>query len=178
MHQTPFVLWLTGLSGAGKTTIANLISCELSKRCYYNYIIDADAIRDGINKDLQFSVEDRNENVRRISEISYLMYDAGLIVIVSSISPLEKQRQYARKLFPAGQFIEVFVDTPLGICEARDIKGLYMLYRSGLIRDLTGFDSPYENPTNPEIRIDTTELSAERCADQILIYLNQRGLID
>jgi bifunctional enzyme CysN/CysC len=169
--QQACVLWLTGLSGAGKSTIANLIEKKLAAQGRHTYLLDGDNVRHGLNKDLGFTAQDRVENIRRVAEVSRLMVDAGLIVLVSFISPFRSERRMARELFAAGEFLEVFVDTPLAEAERRDVKGLYKKARRGELKNFTGIDSPYETPENPEIRIDTTSLSAEAAADEVIARL-------
>ena len=165
--QTPRVVWLTGLSGAGKSTIANLLEKRLLASGRHTYLLDGDNVRHGLNKDLGFTEEDRVENIRRVAEVARLMVDAGLIVLVSFISPFRAERQMARELVGEGEFIEVFVDTPLAEAERRDVKGLYRKARAGELKNFTGVDSPYEPPLAPEIRIDTTRLSPEQAAEEI-----------
>ena len=159
--QTPSVLWFTGLSGAGKSTIANLVEKELHRLGCHTYMLDGDNVRHGLNKDLGFTQADRVENIRRIGEVARLMTDAGLIVLVSFISPFRSERRMARDLMEEGEFLEVFVDTPLEVAEQRDPKGLYAKARRGELANFTGIDSPYEPPENPEVRLDTTTLSSE-----------------
>jgi bifunctional enzyme CysN/CysC len=165
-HQRPRCLWFTGLSGAGKSTIANLVDKRLLALGHHAYLLDGDNVRHGLNKDLGFTDADRVENIRRVAEVARLMVDAGLIVLVSFISPFRAERRMARELFAEGEFLEVFVDTPLSVAEGRDAKGLYAKARAGQIRNFTGIDSPYEVPEHPEIVLDTTthgpeELTAE-----------------
>jgi bifunctional enzyme CysN/CysC len=177
MHQTPCVLWLTGLSGAGKSTIANLVETELHRRGHHTYLLDGDNVRHGLNRDLGFTEADRVENIRRVAEVAKLMVDAGLIVIVSFISPFRSERQMARALFAEGEFMEVFVDTPLEVAESRDPKGLYKKARRGELENFTGIDSPYEPPENPEIRVQTTALRAEQGAELVIGLLHDRGVL-
>jgi bifunctional enzyme CysN/CysC len=165
--QTPKVLWFTGLSGAGKSTIANLVEKKLYAEGRHTYLLDGDNVRHGLNKDLGFTEEDRVENIRRVAEVARLMADAGLIVLVSFISPFRAERQMARELMGEGEFVEVFVDTPLAEAERRDVKGLYKKARAGELKNFTGVDSPYEPPLDAEIRIDTTRLTAELAAEHI-----------
>ena len=165
--QQPLCLWFTGLSGAGKSTIANLVERQLHALGYHTYLLDGDNVRHGINKDLGFTPEDRVENIRRIAEVSHLMVDAGLIVLVSVISPYRSERQSARELFAEGEFIEVFVDTPLEECERRDTKGLYQKARAGLIRNFTGIDAPYERPESPDVHLLGSGKLAEQLAAQL-----------
>ena len=169
--QKPKILWFTGLSGAGKSTIANLVDIRLHALGKHTYLLDGDNVRLGLNKDLSFTDADRVENIRRVAEVAGLMVDAGLITLVAFISPFRRERAMARALVGAGEFIEIFVDTPIAVAEARDPKGLYKKARRGELKDFTGIDSPYEPPQNPEIRIDTTLLSAEQAADRILDFL-------
>jgi bifunctional enzyme CysN/CysC len=152
-NQKPCVLWLTGLSGSGKSTIANELEKELYRLGHRTYVLDGDNVRHGLNKDLGFTQEDRVENIRRVAEVAKLMVDAGLIVICTLISPYRADREMARALFQEGEFFEVFVDTPLEVCEARDPKGLYKKARSGELKNFTGIDQQYENPKAPELRI-------------------------
>ncbi len=173
--QQPSVLWFTGLSGAGKSTIANLVETELHRRGCHTYMLDGDNVRHGLNKDLGFTQADRVENVRRVAEVARLMTDAGLIVLVSFISPFRSERRMARELFAEGEFFEVFVDTPLDVAEGRDPKGLYAKARRGELANFTGIDSPYEPPEHAELQLDTTALSAEECAAQVVRELESRG---
>ncbi len=175
MRQKPCMLWFTGLSGAGKSTIANLVEKRLHAMGHQTYLLDGDNVRHGLNKDLGFTDADRVENIRRVAELARLMVDAGLIVLVSFISPFRSERLMARELVEPGEFVEVFVDTPLALAETRDPKGLYAKARRGEIAHFTGISSPYEAPENPEIRIDTAERSAEDAAGDIVAYLEQAG---
>ena len=177
-NQKACVLWFTGLSGAGKSTIANLVEKKLFGMGRHTYLLDGDNIRHGLNRDLGFTDADRVENIRRVGEVARLMTDAGLIVLVSFISPFRSERRLARSLLGAGEFFEIFVDTPLAVAEARDPKGLYRKARAGRIRNFTGIDSPYEPPENPEIRIDTSRVSAEQAAEQVIAQLRIAGVID
>jgi bifunctional enzyme CysN/CysC len=177
-RQKPCVVWLTGLSGAGKSTIANLVEKRLHALGRHTYLLDGDNVRHGLNKDLGFTAADRVENIRRIAEVSRLMVDAGLIVLVSFISPVRAERRMARELLPEGEFFEVFVDTPLAVAETRDPKGLYRKARRGELKNFTGIDSPYEEPEHPELRLDTTTLSVEQAADLILEELHTAGIIE
>jgi len=169
--QQACCLWLTGLSGAGKSTIANLVEKKLAAQGRHTYLLDGDNVRHGLNKDLGFTAQDRVENIRRVAEVSRLMVDAGLIVLVSFISPFRSERRMARELFAPGEFFEVFVDTPLAEAERRDVKGLYRKARRGELKNFTGIDSPYEPPEQAEIRIDTTRMSAEQAAERIIADL-------
>ncbi len=175
--QTPSVLWFTGLSGAGKSTIANLVETELHRLGCHTYMLDGDNVRHGLNKDLGFTQADRVENVRRVAEVARLMTDAGLIVLVSFISPFRSERRMARELFDEGEFLEVFVDTPLEVAEGRDPKGLYAKARAGELANFTGIDSPYEPPEHAELTLDTTSLSAQECAAQVVRALSDRGML-
>jgi bifunctional enzyme CysN/CysC len=158
-QQRPCVIWFTGLSGSGKSTIANELEKKLFEMGKRTYILDGDNLRHGLNNDLGFSEQDRVENIRRVAEVAKLMVDAGLIVLATFISPYRSDRQAARELFEEGEFIEIFVDTPLDLCESRDPKGLYKKARQGLIKNFTGIDSPYEQPTKAEITIKINELN-------------------
>ncbi|MBQ0929198.1 sulfate adenylyltransferase subunit CysN [Ideonella alba] len=176
--QKPAVLWFTGLSGAGKSTIANLVEKKLHAMGRHTYLLDGDNVRHGLNKDLGFTEADRVENIRRISEVAHLMVDAGLIVLTAFISPFRSERAMARSLMGEGEFVEVYVDTPLDVAEDRDVKGLYKKARRGEITNFTGISSPYEPPENPEMRVNTTNQSAEQAADAVIAALRQRGIID
>ena len=176
-NQQPCLLWFTGLSGAGKSTIANALDVALFKMGHHTFLLDGDNVRHGLNKDLGFSDSDRVENIRRIGEVSKLFTDAGLIVLSAFIAPFASDRLMVRNLFPAGEFIEVFVSTPLEVCEQRDPKGLYKRARSGQIKQFTGIDSPYEVPSNPELSLDTSKLAVEECTRLIVDYLHMRKLI-
>ncbi|HVC01480.1 MAG TPA: sulfate adenylyltransferase subunit CysN [Steroidobacteraceae bacterium] len=175
-HQ-PCVLWFTGLSGAGKSTIANLLEKRLHALGQHTYLLDGDNVRHGLNKDLGFTDADRVENIRRVAEVAKLMLDAGLIVLVSFISPFRNERRMARSLVGDAEFLEVFIDTPLALAERRDVKGLYQKARQGQLKNFTGIDSPYETPENPEIRIDTTSVGADEAALEILRELQRRGIV-
>ena len=167
-NQTPAVLWFTGLSGSGKSTIANLVEKKLHRMNRHTFLLDGDNVRHGLNKDLGFTESDRIENIRRVGEVSKLMTDAGLIVITAFISPFQADREMVRSMLPEGEFFEVFIDTPLKVAESRDVKGLYKKARAGELKNFTGIDSPYEAPRSPEIRIDTTKLSPEEAATLIV----------
>lgn len=167
-NQKPLCLWLTGLSGAGKTTLANALEEKLNNLGKHTYILDGDNLRHGLNQDLGFSIEARNENVRRAAEVARLMVDAGLIVIVGLISPFKAERDHARSLFESNQFKEIYLSTPLAECEKRDIKGLYKKARLGELKDFTGIDSPYEAPKAPEIELNTEKLTVDQAVDVII----------
>ncbi|SDI69599.1 sulfate adenylyltransferase subunit CysN [Alloyangia pacifica] len=170
-HQKPAVLWLTGLSGSGKSTIANIVEKKLARMNRHTFLLDGDNVRHGLNKDLGFTEADRVENIRRVGEVAKLMTDAGLIVITAFISPFRSERDMVRGMMQPGEFVEVFVDTPLEVAESRDVKGLYAKARSGQLKNFTGIDSPYEHPESPELRIDTTEMTPEEAADLIIARL-------
>jgi bifunctional enzyme CysN/CysC len=172
--QTPAVLWFTGLSGAGKSTIANLVEKKLQAMGRHTYILDGDNVRHGLNRDLGFTDADRVENIRRVAEVARLMADAGLIVLVSFISPFRSERRLARDMMAPGEFLEVYVDTPLSVAEGRDVKGLYKKARAGELKNFTGIDSPYEAPEHPEIRVDTTSMSAADAAELIVEQMDGR----
>ncbi|MEM6414188.1 MAG: sulfate adenylyltransferase subunit CysN [Pseudomonadota bacterium] len=176
-HQQPCVLWFTGLSGSGKSTIANLVESRLNDLGRHTYTLDGDNVRHGLNKDLGFTDADRVENIRRVGETSKLMVDAGLFVLVSFISPFTSERRMARELVEGQEFIEVYVSTPLDVCEQRDVKGLYAKARRGEIKNFTGIDSAYEPPENPEITINTAEQTAEDAAAMIVTYLENKGYL-
>ena len=170
-NQKPKCIWLTGLSGAGKSTLANTLDKELTSMGIHTYILDGDNIRNGLCSDLGFDDKDRHENIRRVAEVSKLMFDAGLIVICAFISPFQRDRDFARSLYSDGDFIEVFVNTPMDVIIKRDPKGHYQNAQKGLIENFTGIGSSYETPENPEIVIDTEELSVDESIDQIKNYL-------
>jgi adenylyl-sulfate kinase len=171
-NQRACCIWFTGLSGSGKSTIANLLEKRLHDKKLHTYLLDGDNLRHGLNRDLGFTEEDRVENIRRVAEVARLMVDAGLIVLASFISPYEAERLMARKLFEQGEFVEVFVDTPLSECEKRDVKGLYAKARRGELKNFTGIDSRYELPSHPELHIDAANQSPEACVEQIIEFLN------
>ena len=177
LSQKPCVLWFTGLSGSGKSTIANAVELELFKRGRKTYLLDGDNVRHGLNKDLGFSEIDRIENIRRIGEVSKLFVDSGLIVLTAFISPFRSDRQIAKSLVKYDEFIEIFVDTPLEICESRDPKGLYKKAREGAIKNFTGISSPYEQPEEPNIHIKTDNHTVQGCADIVINHLIKHGYI-
>ena len=175
--QRPCILWFTGLSGSGKSTIASAVEQKLFELGHHTYLLDGDNVRHGLNKDLGFSDEDRVENIRRIGELAKLMTDAGLLVLTAFISPFKVDRKMVRDLVQSHEFIEVYMDTSLEECERRDPKGLYKKARKGEIRNFTGIDSEYEVPEQAEIIIDSVDLSIEECADQIISYLKENRII-
>jgi bifunctional enzyme CysN/CysC len=175
--QRPAVLWFTGLSGAGKSTVANALEQALFQRGHHSYLLDGDNVRHGLNRDLGFSDEDRVENIRRIGEVAKLMADAGLVVLTAFISPFRADRAMVRELMEDGEFIEIHVAAPLETCESRDPKGLYAKARAGVIRNFTGIDSPYEAPESAEVVVDTARMSADECVEELLTYLKRRGIL-
>ncbi len=175
--QKPCILWFTGLSGSGKSTIASAVEQKLFELGHHTYILDGDNIRHGLNKDLGFSDEDRVENIRRIGEIAKLFVDAGLIVLTAFISPFRSERSLVRELVGDHEFVEVFMSTPIEVCEQRDPKGLYKKAREGKIKNFTGIDSDYQTPTHPEITINTKNLDVEQCANQVIDYLKANNYI-
>ncbi|MAF28427.1 MAG: adenylyl-sulfate kinase [Croceicoccus sp.] len=170
-NQKPKVLWFTGLSGSGKSTIANLVEKRLHRMNRHSFLLDGDNVRHGLNKDLGFTDADRIENIRRVGEVARLMTDAGIIVVTAFISPFRAERDMVRAMMEEGEFVEVFIDTPLSVAESRDVKGLYKKARSGELKNFTGIDSPYEAPESPEIRIDTPSMTAEEAADRIVEHV-------
>lgn len=170
-------VWLTGLSGSGKSTVAREVERRLVRQGVLSFVLDGDNVRDGLNKDLGFSEEDRRENIRRISEVARLLAEAGMVILTAFISPFRADREKARGLFKKGEFFEVFVRCPLELCEERDPKRLYAQAREGRIREFTGIDSPYEEPRAPELILDTEELSPDDCADRIIRMLENAGII-
>ena len=176
-HQKPCVLWFTGLSGSGKSTIANLVEKRLFAQGRHTYILDGDNVRHGLNKDLGFTDADRVENIRRVAEAAKLFADAGLIVLVSFISPFRSERQLARDLMKEDEFVEIFVDTPIELCIARDPKGLYRRAQAGEIKNFTGIDSPYEPPENPELVLKTAERSPDDLAERVVAHLREKGRV-
>jgi adenylylsulfate kinase len=173
-NQKGCVLWFTGLSGSGKSTIANEVENQLNKLGFHTYLLDGDNIRHGLNKDLGFSEKDRSENIRRIAEVSKLFVDAGIITLTAFISPFIKDRQKAKEIIGERDFIEIFIDTPFEECVKRDPKGLYKKALNGEIKNFTGLDSPYEAPISPNIHIKTTELNIEECAKKVIEYLKNK----
>jgi bifunctional enzyme CysN/CysC len=171
LDQQPRCLWLTGLPGAGKTTIASALEQRLRDSGLHTYVLDGDTLRLGLCRDLGFSEGDRIENIRRVAEVARLMVDAGLIVIVALVSPFQAQRRAARELFSDDEFVEVFVETPIEECERRDPKAMYAKARRGELKDFTGIDSPYERPERPEVRVDTSVMSVEESVKRVLGYL-------
>ncbi|WJG08262.1 adenylyl-sulfate kinase [Aliiglaciecola sp. LCG003] len=177
-NQQPAVIWLTGLSGSGKSTIANLLEKKLTEAGKHTYLLDGDNVRHGLCGDLGFSDSDRVENIRRISEVAKLFVDAGLIVLTAFISPFKADRGFCRGLLKEGEFVEVFVDTPIEECEKRDPKGLYQKARQGDIKDFTGIGSAYEVPENPEIHLNFSGQSPEESAELLFTMLSQKGFLD
>jgi adenylylsulfate kinase len=172
-----FVLWFTGLSGSGKSTVANAVAKRLFDEGIKNYVLDGDNVRHGLNKDLGFSEEDRKENIRRIGEVSKLFVDGGQVVLTAFISPFTADRELVRNLLEDDEFVEVYIKCPIEECEKRDPKGLYVKARQGIIPDFTGIDSPYEEPVNPELIIETNASSIEESVEQIIAYLKKRNFI-
>ncbi|MBY5990802.1 adenylyl-sulfate kinase [Ferrimonas balearica] len=171
------VIWFTGFSGSGKSTIANALEQKLHALGVHSYLLDGDNVRHGLNQDLGFSDADRVENIRRVAEVSALFADAGLMVLTAFISPFQTERALVRDKLPAGRFVEVFVDTPLAECERRDPKGLYQRARAGEITQFTGIDSAYEPPSAPEVHLDAGNMSPQECADKIIQVLQSKGLL-
>jgi bifunctional enzyme CysN/CysC len=175
--QKPALLWFTGLSGAGNSTIANTLEKKLHSLGKHTFVLDGDNVRHGLNRDLGFTEADRVENIRRVAEVAKLFVEAGLITMVAFISPFRAEREMARELVGPGEFIEVFVDTPLETCEERDPKGLYKKARRGELRNFTGLDSPYERPSNPDLILDAVNNSANDLGDRIIHFMRQRGIL-
>lgn len=175
--QKPCLLWYTGLSGSGKSTVANAVDTLLFKQGCHTYLLDGDNVRHGLNGDLSFTDEDRVENIRRISEVAQLFTDAGVIVSTAFISPFAQDRALAKEKMPEGEFIEVYIDTPIEVCEQRDPKGLYKKARAGEIKHFTGIDSDYDIPQAPQIHVKTAEQSVLECAEQIVAYLVKQGFV-
>ncbi|WP_111979872.1 adenylyl-sulfate kinase [Algibacillus agarilyticus] len=176
--QKPCILWFTGLSGSGKSTVANAVEKKLFEIGCHSYLLDGDNVRHGINKDLTFSDEDRIENIRRIGEISKLFIDSGLLVLTAFISPFQADRDLVRSLVADDEFVEVYIDTPIEVCEQRDPKGLYQKARKGEIKHFTGIDSPYEAPSNAEVVVKTADITVEQCAIQVVDYLKAQGYLN
>lgn len=177
LNQKSFLIWFTGMSGSGKTTIGNLLEKELHERGYLTFILDGDNVRKDLNSDLDFSEKGREENIRRIGYVAKLMIDAGVITIATFISPFDKDRKRVKNLFEKDRFIEVFVDCPLNVCIERDPKGLYKKALNNEIPEFTGISSPYEKPLKPDIKIDTSKKSISEEIDYILIFLKEKGFI-
>jgi len=175
--QKPCILWFTGLSGSGKSTIANALECKLYENRNFTYLLDGDNIRHGLNKDLGFDEQDRKENIRRIGEVAKLFVDSGLIVLTAFISPFRSDREFVRNLVEKDEFIEIFIDTPLEICEKRDPKNLYKKAREGKIKNFTGISSPYEPPKSPEIHIKNDNITVEKACEIIIKYLKEYSYI-
>lgn len=176
-QQQPVILWFTGLSGSGKSTIANAVESKLLENQRHSYLLDGDNVRHGLNRDLGFSDHERVENIRRIGEVAKLFVDSGTIVLTAFISPFVADREQVRAMVGPGQFVEVFVDTPLAVCEQRDPKGLYKKARAGEIKHFTGIDSAYEPPLAPEVHLQTEYLSVAECADKVVAYLLEKGYL-
>ncbi|MBD8490101.1 adenylyl-sulfate kinase [Echinicola sp. CAU 1574] len=174
LNQKPVLIWFTGLSGSGKSTLANGTESALHQLGFHTYLLDGDNVRSGLNKDLKFTYEDRVENLRRIAEVSKLMMDAGLIVVSAFISPFVKERETIRDMVGEENFVEIFVDCPLSVCESRDVKGLYKKARKGLIENFTGIDSPYEPPVSPFLRVKSAEEKLENSVEKIIELLKEK----
>ena len=177
LNQKGCVIWFTGLSGSGKSTLALEVESKLYQRGHLTYVLDGDNIRHGLNKNLGFSPEDREENIRRIGEVAKLFADAGVIAMTAFISPYRTDRDNARDLVDEGRFVEVFVDCPLEVCEARDTKGLYQKARAGEIKEFTGISAPYETPNQPELTVNTDDQNLEECTERVIALLTSKGLI-
>src|SRR4030042_83476 len=171
------VIWFTGISGSGKSTLSSKLEKKLFEQGIRTYVLDADSIRKGLNRGLGFSRQDREENIRRVGEVAKLFVDAGVVVLTAFISPFQKDRERARSLVEADEFIEIYLKCPLGICEKRDVKGLYAKARRGVLRQFTGVVDPYEEPVHPEIKLETDKMRVEKCLGNILVYLEKRGLV-
>ena len=178
LNQKPFLLWFTGLSASGKSSIANIVEQKLFKTNHNTYLLDGDNVRHGLNSDLGFNEESRVENIRRIGEVSKLFLDAGIITLTAFISPFKSDRNLVRKLFNEGDFLEVFIDSPLEVCENRDPKGMYAKARKGEIKNFTGISSPYESPENPEIHVINNNISLDEASNQIINYLVTKNYIE
>lgn len=172
----PLLVWFTGLSGSGKSTLANALERALFERKVHTYLLDGDNVRVGLNKNLSFSPEDRTENIRRIAEVAKLMLDAGLVVLASFVSPYREDRENVKRIVGYGNFVEIFVNTPIDECERRDVKGLYAKARAGEIKNFTGVSAPYEAPMVPDIEIDTTKVSVEEAAAVILEFIAKKDV--
>ena len=172
------ILWFTGLSGAGKSTLAHCVEEELHQRGCRTFVLDGDNVRHGLCGDLSFSIEDRTENIRRIAEVAKLMMEAGVITLTAFISPFRAEREKARLIFPHGEFLEIYCRAPIEICEQRDVKGLYAKARKGEIKDFTGISSPYEEPSNPELVVDTGTDKLENCTARVIELLIERGVLE
>ncbi|WP_029520542.1 adenylyl-sulfate kinase [Persephonella sp. IF05-L8] len=172
------ILWFTGLSGSGKSTLAHAVEEKLFEMGIHTYVLDGDNIRTGLNKDLGFSAEDREENIRRIGEVAKLFVDAGIITLTAFISPYKKDRNFVRNLVEEKEFVEIYVKCPLEVCEQRDVKGLYKKARAGIIKNFTGIDDPYEEPENPEIVVETDKESVEESVEKIISYLKEKGYLE
>ena len=172
-NQHPLLLWFTGLSGSGKSTIANAVEIALFKKGVHTYLLDGDNVRKGLNNNLTFSPEDRTENIRRIAEVSNLMIDAGLVVLAAFVSPYKKDREMIKNTVKSSNFVEIFVDTSVEECERRDTKGLYAKARKGLIKDFTGVNAPYEAPENPDVLIETENTSVEEAVSEVMKYIEK-----
>ena len=177
LNQKGCVIWFTGLSGSGKSTLALEVESKLYQRGHLTYVLDGDNVRHGLNKNLGFSPEDREENIRRIGEVAKLFNDAGVIAMTAFISPYRTDRDDARDLLDEGRFVEVFVDCPLEVCEARDTKGLYQKARAGEIKEFTGISAPYEAPAQPELTVNTASLTLDECTERVIALLESKGLI-
>jgi bifunctional enzyme CysN/CysC len=175
-YQKPVVLWFTGLSGSGKSSIARVVERKLNAIGHHTYMLDGDNVRHGLNSDLGFTHEDRDENIRRVGEVAKLFVDAGLVVLCSFISPYRREREFVRSIVEEGEFIEIFVDTPIEECERRDTKGLYKRARAGEIANFTGISAPYEAPAAPELHLKTLEEGADKLADRVLAHLREKVL--
>ncbi len=173
-----FLLWFTGLSGSGKSTIANAVEKELVNRGIHTYILDGDNVRKGLNNNLSFSPEDRKENIRRIAEVANLMVDAGLVTLAAFVSPYKKDRENIKQILGADRYVEIFVNTPIEECERRDVKGLYAKARAGEIKDFTGVHAPYEAPVSPDVEIDTTQVSVAQAVETVVKHIENKLKID
>lgn len=178
LNQKPFILWFTGLSASGKSTLANLVEQKLFNLNYKTYLLDGDNVRHGLNKDLGFDEDSRIENIRRIGEVSKLFLDAGIIVLTAFISPFKSDRDLVRSLFSENEFLEVFIDSSLEVCEKRDPKGMYKKARKGTIKNFTGISSPYEAPENADIHVMNDKLSPDEASDKIVSFLHNKNYID